>query len=111
VPTAARVARNESLYREVNERILELEERFGERERDREQSLASFVCECATTGCAARIELSLDDYRLARSKPERFLIAPGHVRPEFERVVLTTERFWLIEKFGEAGEIAADEAD
>jgi hypothetical protein len=108
VPTAARVARNESLYREVNERILELEESFGER--DAEHALASFVCECAATGCATRVELGLDEYRLARAKPERFLVAPDHVHLDFERVVLTTDRFWLIEKFGEAGEIAAAEA-
>ena len=108
MPTAARVARNESLYREVNERILELEESFGER--DSEHLLAAFVCECATTGCAIRVELTLDEYRLARAVPERFVVAPDHVHHEFERVVLTTERFWLIEKFGEAGEIAATES-
>jgi hypothetical protein len=108
MPTAARVARNESLYREVNERILEIEESFGDR--DPEHGLASFVCECATTGCSARLQLSLDDYRLARAKPERFVVAPDHVNLDFERIVLTTDRFWLIEKLGEAGETAAAEA-
>jgi hypothetical protein len=109
MPTAARVARNESLFREVNERIRDLEEHFGQREPD--HSLASFVCECATTGCTTRVAATLEEYQLARRRPARFLLAPGHARPEFERIVLRTERFELAEKLGEAGEIAAADAE
>jgi hypothetical protein len=109
MPTAARVAKNESLFREVNERIRELEETFVEREPG--NTLASFVCECATTGCTTRVEATLDEYELARRRPTRFLVAPGHARPEFERIVLKTDRFELVEKFGEAGEVATAEAD
>jgi hypothetical protein len=108
MPTAARVARNEGLYREVNEQIRALEESFGERKDD---SLASFVCECATTGCRAPVEMSLDEYRQARARPNRFLVAPGHVEPEFEQVVLRTDRYELVEKHGQASAIAADLAD
>jgi hypothetical protein len=109
VPTAARVAKNESLFREVNERIAELEERFGAR--DPNQLLLGFVCECATIGCTARVEMSVDEYLFARERPDRFLVAPGHVDPDYERIVLQTDRFTLVEKFGLAGEIASDETD
>ena len=105
MPTAARVAKNEGLFREVNDRILELEDGFGPREPA--TMLAAFVCECATVGCATRVQMSVEEYRFARQRPERFLVAPGHVDPDHERVVMATERFMLVEKFGLAGEIAA----
>jgi hypothetical protein len=109
VPIAARVARNESLFREVNERIHELEESFGARAPGAD--MASFVCECATEGCATRVQMTLDEYQLARRRPTRFLVAPGHARPDFERIVWRTDRFELVEKFGEAGEVATELAD
>ena len=105
MPTAARVAKNEGLFREVNDRILELEDGFGPREPTK--TLAAFVCECATVGCTTRVEMSIEEYRFARERPERFLVAPGHVDPDHERVVMATERFMLVEKFGRTGEIAA----
>src|SRR5262249_7144326 len=109
MPTGARVAKNESLFREVNERIVELEESLGPRQPD--QLLLNFVCECATTGCTAPVEMSVVAYRVARERPSRFLVAPGHVDPDYERIVLETERFTLVEKFGLAGEIASDETE
>jgi hypothetical protein len=109
VPTAARVARNESLFREVNERILELEESFGDPGHG--GRLIAIVCECATTGCTTKVEVSPEEYLQAREKPTRFIVALGHVDLEFERVVIETERFLLIEKLAEAGETAAKLAD
>jgi hypothetical protein len=109
VPTAERVAKNESLFREVNEQILELEESFGTR--SAEESLPGFVCECASDGCSVIVAMSLDEYRLARETPTRFLVAPGHADPEHERIVMRTDRFELVEKFSTAGEIAAAKAE
>lgn len=109
MPTAARVAKNESLFREVNERIAQLEASFGAREPD--QLLLGFVCECATAGCIARVEMSVEEYRLARKRPNRFLVSPGHVDSDYERIVLQTDRFVLVEKFGLAGEMAGADAD
>ena len=43
--------------------------------------------------------------------PERFAVAPGHtaidVEPGVEEVVKKYDHFWIVEKRGEAGEIAA----
>jgi hypothetical protein len=108
VPSAARVAKNEGLFREVNERILELEERFGEREPD--ESWIGFVCECSRAHCTSRIELTTKEYREVRRNPTRFVIVPGHVDPEHERVVDETDRYAVVEKFGVAGSIAEDDA-
>ena len=42
----------------------------------------------------------------ARSRPNRFAVAPGHVAGDLEVVVKEYPHFWLIEKHGEAGEVA-----
>jgi hypothetical protein len=108
VPSAARAAKNEGLFREVNERILELEEAFGEAAGDHNR--AGFVCECSRADCTSKVEMTPDEYRGVREKPTQFLVAPGHVDPDHERVVRATDRFVVVEKFGLAGEIAADDA-
>jgi hypothetical protein len=108
VPSAARAAKNESLFREVNERILELDEAFGERDPDR--NLTGFVCECARVGCTSKVELSTEEYRVVRERPAQFVVAPDHVDPDHERIVMSTDRFTVVEKFGLAGDIATDEA-
>jgi hypothetical protein len=56
------------------------------------------MCECASTSCTDRVELSLDEYARVRSGAARFLVAPGHELPEFERVVERGERFTIVEK-------------
>jgi hypothetical protein len=107
VPTAARVAKNESLFREVNERIRDLSDRFADGADVRQR----FVCECSRTGCSDPIELDLKEYEAVRRSDKRFAVAPGHTEPEHEHVVLETDRYWVIEKDGAAGEIADEEAD
>jgi hypothetical protein len=46
------------------------------------------------------------DWKLVRSEPNQFAVAPNHVAEDFEAVITTYPDFWLVEKFGEAGEIA-----
>jgi hypothetical protein len=104
MPSAARAAKNESVFREVNERIRELGEVFGVEER------ASFVCECSSPGCIAAVQATLDEYQTVRAKPRRFLVARGHVNPDLERIVTQTDRYTVVEKIGLAGEIAEAEA-
>ena len=40
------------------------------------------------------------------AEANRFAVAPDHVAGSFETVVQQCRRFWLIEKFGEAGKVA-----
>jgi hypothetical protein len=106
VPRAVRAAKNEGLFREVNERILELEEAFDEG--TAAQGLAGFVCECSQIDCTSKVEMSPDEYRSVRERPAHFLVVPGHVDPDHERIVRQTDRFVVVEKFGLAGEIATE---
>jgi hypothetical protein len=102
---AKRAAENESLFRQVNERIEDLNKVF-----EAFAPYGSWTCECARIDCAQRIELTLDEYESARSSPNRFLIAPAedHFDADVERVVERTERYWVVEKVGAAAERATE---
>jgi hypothetical protein len=101
---AALGARTQSLFRDVNERVQEINSAFADY-----VPLGDWVCECANNACTQRVALTSGDYELVRSDPKRFLIAPGddHVFEEIEAVVERNERFWVVEKEGPAGELAA----
>ena len=94
-----RLAQNEALFREVNERIEEqAASHLGE------GHLYEYFCECANSDCTLRVTLTVQEYEEVRGDPRRFLVATGHDLPEIERVVSRNERYWVIEKRGEAGE-------
>ncbi len=86
-----RIARTESLFRDVNERIAETAERFGSED-------AVFVCECADAGCDERLPAQLDEYQQVRGDGVRFLVAPGHEEADYERVLYRHGDFQVVEK-------------
>lgn len=96
-----RLARNEAAFRAVNEQISDIARSYRDTDTDFE-----FLCECSTVGCRTVIALSLPEYDRVRARPDGFAIAPGHDQPAIERVIEKHSRFWLVEKIGEAGEIA-----
>jgi hypothetical protein len=101
---AARAAKNQALYREVNERVKELNQAF-----DSLYPVGEWVCECANPGCVETIELTQEEYEAVRAGGEgtRFFVKPdeAHVVPEAEDVVERHERYWVVQKFGIAGEL------
>jgi len=96
-----RAARNEALFREVNENIARLEERHG-----RTGSEPVYVCECADAGCAEQLSIDPDTYRRVREQPRRFFVIPGHEDPQLEQIVERLDDYLIVEKTGEAGEVA-----
>lgn len=92
-----RAARNEALFREVNEQVRGLAERGA--------TTAGFVCECSDGDCSEHVEVPLGVYELVRANPRRFLLVPGH-EGEFEDVVEREAAYVVVEKRGAAGEIA-----
>jgi hypothetical protein len=86
-----RIARTESLFRGVNERIASSARRFGGDD-------ASFVCECDDPKCTERVRATLAEYEHVRRDGARFLIAPGHENSEVEEVRGGGPRFSLVEK-------------
>ena len=87
-----RVARNEALFREVNERIKQVnEERPAASETD-------FVCECGDPECTAPVSLTLVEYEEVRGDATHFAVLPGHLVPEVEVVVASNDRFAVVRK-------------
>ena len=58
--------------REVNERILEINDQF----RSKEPVL--IVCECCRSGCAETIRIGRSVYERARKQPGRYAVLVGH---------------------------------
>jgi hypothetical protein len=99
----ARAARNQALFREVNARLVDLNEVF-----EALSERSTFVCECASIACIQEIEISLTDYQRVRADPRRFIVAPSddHVFPDAERVVERAKGYFVVEKVGVAATIA-----
>jgi hypothetical protein len=95
---ARRVARNQALFRSVNERIEVTNEQLGVR-----LGRAVFVCECADEHCMEQVTVALGKYEEVRLVPTHFIVLPGHVYGHFERVVEEVNGYVVVEKFGEAG--------
>lgn len=93
------IAKTESRFRDVNERIADTAERIGANE-------AELVCECADPECGQRIAAPLDAYEETRADGSHFLVAPGHEHREHERVLRTRPGFRVIAKLGGVGALA-----
>jgi hypothetical protein len=85
------MAKTESLFRDVNERIATAAGGFGSDD-------AEFVCECADPTCVDRVEVPLEVYEEVRSEPTTFILATGHEETSIEKVVETRRRFQVVEK-------------
>ena len=93
-----RLARNQTLFREVNERIQylgEVNERIGY---SAEGATSEFVCECSSTECISTIELTVVEYERVRSNPTWFVIKPDHDLAQIERVVSRDDGFAVVER-------------
>lgn len=96
-----RLALNEALFREVNERIREISSSFT-----RDDSTYGFVCECSDPDCTKRVVLTRAEYEDVRSDPTRFVVAKGHVMHEIEAVVERARDHVVVEKEGPAADVA-----
>ncbi len=95
-----RLARNEAFFRQVNERINDVADRF------QGDHAYEFFCECADPECTERITLTTVDYEWVRAKPTRFVLARGHISPQIEHVVEREGDHVVVEKLGVAGRVA-----
>ena len=103
VERQVRAARNQTLFRTVNERLEGLAETF-----ELPSETPTFACECVDIHCVEQVSLTVGEYEEVRKHPTHFAVLPGHVYPEVERVVAENERFVVVEKIGKGAEIAAE---
>jgi len=91
-PRLTRLAKNEAVFREVNERISEISQELA-------PGADGLICECSDPECLERIgPLSIREYERVRQDPTRFIIAAGHQAADVERVVDRQTTYWTVEK-------------
>ena len=99
----ARLAQNEALFREMNERVeATVLATAGEDEP------FVVVCECGNIECLERLRLTAAEYDAAHLHPAQFVVVDGHVASDVEDVVARHDRYVVVRKRGRAGEIAAE---
>ena len=102
-----RQARNEALFREVNERIAQLGENAQVWSPD---GTIEFLCECGEeAGCGQRVRVPLDVYERVRSQDDRFVVRPGHETPEIENAVEWTDDYVVVDKVKAVEAYVADD--
>jgi len=94
-----RIAVNEALFRDVNERIARNAGETGELE---------IVCECGDVDCLERLTVTTAEYEQARGDPALFLAKAGHVDPTVEYVVVERADHELLRKTGDAAALAEE---
>jgi hypothetical protein len=99
-----RLARNEALFRDVNERVRAVAEQHG----GGEPHVYQFFCECSNVDCTFQLDVTLAEYESVRARSTAFIVAPDHWLPEVETVAEKTERWWVVEKHGEAAALAEE---
>jgi hypothetical protein len=88
-----RLGRNETLFREINERLERLQKPF-----DVFTERAEFVCECGNEDCTELITMSLKEYEEVRAVPTHFVLVPGHELQNVEDVVERRKGYDVVRK-------------
>jgi hypothetical protein len=90
-------ARNEELFRNVNEQIEEISQTV-----ERSDPVMEYVCECDRQNCYEKVNATRAEYESVRSDPTHFIVSLGHQDPSVERLVASNDRFLVVEKLGAA---------
>jgi len=99
-----RVGLNEALFRQVNERLDDLNEALGW-----VGGRMQVVCECGDATCIERIAMTPEDYERLRADPTTFALVEGHDDPTVETVVDRRNTFLVVRKHGGLpAQVAAD---
>jgi hypothetical protein len=93
-----RIARNEAIFREVNERVADV--------KDSEARMTNFLCECGNLDCVEEISLTDVEYKKLRSNPATFAVVPGHALEDVETIIERNDRFQIVEKHPREAAIA-----
>ena len=97
-----RIAKNEAVFRAANREIEQADQASG----SGPEQVIEVLCECGQRGCGGVISLTVADYDAAHSQDDRFVVLRGHESTEMEKVVEEHAGYLVVDKFGEAEEIA-----
>ena len=101
-----RVGHNEALYRQVNERIEDLNASFGAI-----TGAFEIVCECGDIECMQRITVPREVYERTRANPDYFIVVPGHEAPDLEEPIEGDGDYVIVEKEAGLPKRIAEETD
>jgi hypothetical protein len=88
-----RIALNEAVFREANERIRELNETFATFTNE-----LVLVCECGNGQCAEKISMAPAAYEELRAESSHFAVVRGHEIPDVETVIAQREGYDIVRK-------------
>jgi hypothetical protein len=94
----AEAARKQVLFREVNERIVEISQDMEEISPDVNGDSLDVICECADTECSDILVLTRKEYEAIRRDGNRFPVKPGHENGDVEDVVYRELAYLVVEK-------------
>jgi hypothetical protein len=101
---ADRMARNEALFRQVNERVRDVSQAFA----TLDSTPVGFVCECGRQDCTERVPLRLQEYEAVRAEPIRFFVIRGHADAAVDRIVEDHGSYVVVEKLPHEQDVARD---
>jgi hypothetical protein len=97
-----RIAKNETVLRATNREM----ERADQAEGATLGELIEVLCECGRQGCGGVITMTVADYDAVHSQADRFVVLRGHESTEIEKVVEERAGYVVVDKIGEAEDIA-----
>lgn len=98
-----RLAKNEVMFRGLNERVARIA--ATQSDNDADGHVYEFLCECSNADCTFRVSLTLQAYEVVRADPTQFVVAPGHELPEIEEVIVRATGYQIVRKLGEAADL------
>ena len=99
-----RVAHNQTLFRELNERLREITETIA----PGDAGALELFCECGRADCMEKIHVPALAYEAVRARAELFVVAPAHDVETVERVLERADGYWIVEKHEEEAQTARD---
>jgi hypothetical protein len=94
-------ARNQAVFRAMNERLRVLNEAFPE-----VTETFTVACECANLHCIEQLDIAPGEYEEVRANPRQSVVLPGHVVPDVEQVIGEAPGYVVVEKTATAGDVA-----
>jgi hypothetical protein len=92
-----RAARNQALFRAVNEKLRDINEPFAE-----VTGTFAVACECSRLDCVEVIEIPAEVYREVRRSPRTFVVLPEHAESSIERATGGDETYSVVEVYADA---------
>lgn len=89
----ARVGANEAVFRQVNERLKDLNSTFVNL-----TETFQVVCECGNADCIDQVPIDATAYHDVRADAAHFIVVPGHADAQVEAVVEEKDDYEVVRK-------------